>query len=267
MMKAIYILIFLFTLSLHSQKKTIIPRKGTIVFNAKDVITDQKLYDQSLNELKKGLMPILRSSVELERKNNNKSTDTVQLNVMLKMLDENFNQNFRYLLNLASKNYVYYHTFDNDEITYHIEEDSIIIGDFETINIKKIQPQKEGVPATEVTDMTSSDYFKEQGPFIYSDIDIIEIKEFRKEKRRINNFDCFKVVMSYREESQNFDQGFLGSQIEYKELWVTEKIKCPFHPVIRDQEILEKFYPLEITEYSDMIKGSTKQYKLVSLKL
>jgi hypothetical protein len=228
-MKQIYILLFLFSLTVHSQNKTIVPRKGTIVFNSKDIITDQKLYQKSLDELKRNSISIIRKILLSENKQN---ADTVQQNAMLKMLDENFYQNFGFLLNLTRKNYVYYHTFDNDEITYHIEEDSIIVGDFETINIKKIQSHEEGFPMIEVTDASSSDYFKEQGPFIYSDYDIIEIKEFRKVKKRINNFDCFKVIMSNKNDSQNFEMGLTENYTEYKELWVTEKIKCMFHPVL-----------------------------------
>ena len=52
-----------------------------------------------------------------------------------------------------------------------------------------------------------------------------------------------------------------------RELWVTEEIKCNYHPVINDIEILEKYYPLEIIEYSNDIKGVLTSYKIETLEL
>ena len=50
-----------------------------------------------------------------------------------------------------------------------------------------------------------------------------------------------------------------------RELWVTESIKSLYHPVINDFQILEKYYPLLIIQYSDEIKGFQTEYKLEKL--
>jgi hypothetical protein len=52
-----------------------------------------------------------------------------------------------------------------------------------------------------------------------------------------------------------------------RELWVTQEIKCNYHPVINEEEILNKYYPLEIIEYSDEIKGQKTTYKIESLDI
>ncbi len=55
-MKAIsYLIILFFSINLYSQNKTIVPKKGTVVFNCKEIITYEKLYEVSEKEFKTNL--------------------------------------------------------------------------------------------------------------------------------------------------------------------------------------------------------------------
>jgi hypothetical protein len=38
-------------------------------------------------------------------------------------------------------------------------------------------------------------------------------------------------------------------------MWVSNKIKSEFQPVVNDKIILDKYYPLEIIETTDMFNG------------
>jgi hypothetical protein len=39
------------------------------------------------------------------------------------------------------------------------------------------------------------------------------------------------------------------------------------HPIINDKEIISKYYPLEITETSDMLKGKITHYEVENCTL
>ncbi|WP_310556024.1 hypothetical protein [Flavobacterium sp.] len=253
-------LLLFFSLTSYCQYKTIVPKSGTIVFTSKSIIINQELYDKSLVALKENMMVELRKfNIATE---NIKITDTIQHNRVVKSIDESFDQNFNFLINYADKNYNYHHTFDNNKITYHKTIDGILVGNYKTININEII----STLATEVSDNYQE--FEVNAFAYFDDNDIIEIKEYRNEKRKIKNFDCFKVVMSYKETSDGIDfENFSDNYVSYKELWVTEKIKCLYHPIIKYQEVLQRYYPLDIIEYSDILKGYINKYELVSLKL
>ncbi|RNC86849.1 MAG: hypothetical protein ED556_05345 [Winogradskyella sp.] len=72
--------------------------------------------------------------------------------------------------------------------------------------------------------------------------------------KNINGFNCYKVLIS--EESND------GNFIDYKEMFVTEKINSPYHPVRIRMELLEKYYPLEIKIYSDFLKDKFTYFKV-----
>ena len=96
--------------------------------------------------------------------------------------------------------------------------------------------------------------------------EIIKLIEHKNETKLINGYACFKVVYSYKEPASEFD--FFENVItNTRELWVTEGIKCNYHPLINESEILEKYYPLEIIEYSDDLKGFRTTYKVATIKI
>ncbi|WP_316768477.1 hypothetical protein [Pedobacter frigiditerrae] len=50
-------------------------------------------------------------------------------------------------------------------------------------------------------------------------------------------------------------------------LWVTDQLKSPFHFAVKANEILSKYYPLEIIERVDKIKGLETTYILTAINL
>jgi hypothetical protein len=99
--------------------------------------------------------------------------------------------------------------------------------------------------------------------------EIIEIKEIRDQRKIINDYECFKVIYSFRVGDKNKDNYFINNILmpTSREMWVTERIKYNYHPIISESQILEKYYPLEIIEKNDRIKGLLTTYKLITLNL
>ncbi|GAA0729927.1 hypothetical protein GCM10009430_40620 [Aquimarina litoralis] len=104
--------------------------------------------------------------------------------------------------------------------------------------------------------------------------DIIEIKEFPKYRKNIFGYDCYKVIITKKSDflknpmSKLFftNKKILDKYVKLfndtiiQELYVTEKISCKYHPVIKSPEILEKYYPLEITVKDNFVQGASTTY-------
>lgn len=96
----------------------------------------------------------------------------------------------------------------------------------------------------------------------FENIKDLKIQELKKEKRIIKGIKCFKINVSYTVVII-FDKKneFPGLKVPDRiinlesEMWVTEKIKSIYHPAFKVKEILEKYYPLEIKEKNNSIKG------------
>ncbi|MBP6039165.1 MAG: hypothetical protein KA523_03085, partial [Flavobacterium sp.] len=101
--------------------------------------------------------------------------------------------------------------------------------------------------------------------FEFDKNEIIKLTEYKNETKLINNYKCFKVIYSFNTKENSFD--FNNFSMNNRELWVTEEIRCNYHPVINEIEILDKYYPLEVIEYSNEIKGTITTYKIETLKL
>lgn len=99
---------------------------------------------------------------------------------------------------------------------------------------------------------------------------ILKISENRKDKKNINGYECFKVVYQYTENKENADEDYLiyAGDIQYqREMWVTDKIKASYHPVVFEKSILEKYYPLYILETQSDIKGFERKFILEKINL
>ncbi len=113
-------------------------------------------------------------------------------------------------------------------------------------------------------------------------LDNITIKEYRDVKKNIFGYECFKVVITEKknymdaidpfkmfsnseEISQNHQETLRYRTI--KEIYVTEQIKCLYHPIIKSSNILKKYYPLEIIEKESSIEGSAIRYTLKKIEL
>lgn len=102
------------------------------------------------------------------------------------------------------------------------------------------------------------DYFESE--------EIISLKEYKTENKLIKGFNCFKVIYVYREKFDDA-QFQIPKIIMERELWVTDKIIAPFHSIVRNQKILSKYYPLEITEKMRKVNGFETKYLLNNISL
>ena len=98
------------------------------------------------------------------------------------------------------------------------------------------------------------------------------IKEFRNQTKMIQELECFKVIVSYTKILEGFmDNEFpefnslLQNQEIQMEMWVTERIKTPYHPIVKNRDITEKFYPLEIVLKNSNSQGMIFHYLPVGL--
>ena len=232
------ILTLVFPVLLFSQNKIIIPKGGMIVFQSKEIITDKGLYVNSMKEFKKEMLSGIEEEVVLERLTSGIKTDSVQLKEIVGLMEENLSSFFE-----IKNNVQYRHEFKG--------------------NIINNSHSFEG----EVYEENTIDIRAGMNMEYYSYNEIFDLREFKNETKKINGYDCFKVTYSYKEESGLDFNDFLSGYINHRELWVTEKIKCVYHPVINDRQILEKYYPLDISERSDAIKGCEIKYSLVSIEI
>lgn len=244
------ILLLIVSNSIFSQNKTIVPVSGTIVFIKEERVIDKDLYLKSWQDLLPKMQKAIEEQIYLERLTEGKVTDTTQLKLESLKMAENFEMMLPILLEEEKHDFKFYHEFKNDTIIKYVTLDNQLINS--RITIDKVSG-------------TVTNEFDE-----YVEIEkneMVKLTEFRDEIKSINGYNCFKVIYNSNESSQS-DFVFMSTILTTtRELWVTDKIKCKFHPVIDESEILEKYYPLEIIEYSDSMKGFETIYKLEKLEI
>jgi hypothetical protein len=105
--------------------------------------------------------------------------------------------------------------------------------------------------------------------FPFEKIKNLKIKEFRKQKKILDNILCFKIKCTYQiiinhEEFRNvFKTGYDDQIINIEsEMWITEEIKSIYHPAFKVREILEKYYPIYIEEKNSQMPGRIRKMKL-----
>lgn len=106
---------------------------------------------------------------------------------------------------------------------------------------------------------------------VFFKIQDLVISEYREEKKIINNINCFKVIVSYTEINLDEDFPQINTIMDEKnyneeELWVTEDIMSIYHPAYEVKEILEKYYPLEISNKNSFMDGLTKKLTLDEIR-
>lgn len=91
-----------------------------------------------------------------------------------------------------------------------------------------------------------------------------KITEYRDERRKISGLDCFKVVMSVPELTADSEEVFRHRILT---MWVTEQIRCLFHPVVTEKRILDRYYPVDISDSFDDIRGAYRYTVLTKIRL
>lgn len=96
----------------------------------------------------------------------------------------------------------------------------------------------------------SGGQFLSPSVYKYSDKPVI-ITEFREDTKIINGYLCFKVIVSPKEKDKD---------LQGAELWVTDRIKCRYHPLINHKQVLRKYYPLEIVIRDEVDENNNVVY-------
>ncbi len=226
-------------MSVFSQQKTIVPKKGTIVFQSTDVVSDKKLFEKSFEQFKSYIVSAIN-----DEQTGNDLYKTYADEKNLQMIEDTFNAFF---------------PFDNKKTIKYFQKfrDNIIDG-YETIN-EEVVASRTINKNTGATDDILKDFE------YYSKDKILKIQEFPNQIKMIHGYKSFKVVYMLQENKAVISENLSNGYIHYREIWVTTDIKCEYHPVIHDKLILQKYYPLEINEYFNVLKGYFKKYKLIHL--
>ncbi len=247
-MKKIFIITFLIISKfIFSQNKAIVPITGAIVFVKEENIFDKDLYIKSFKQMMPKMKAKIKEEIFIERLTDGKKTDTILLNLEVEKMTQNFEMMLPYIIEEPSQNIRVHHEFNQDTIKMYYSIDGKINKRF---FINRI--------SYEVKD-ENNEYFE------FDKNEIIKLTEYKNETKLINNYKCFKVIYSFNTKENSFD--FNNFSMNNRELWVTEEIRCNYHPVINEIEILDKYYPLEVIEYSNEIKGTITTYKIETLKL
>lgn len=91
-----------------------------------------------------------------------------------------------------------------------------------------------------------------------------KITEYRDERKKVMGLDCFKVVMITPEITAYSEEVF---RHHMQTMWVTEQIHCLYHPVVTERRILERYFPVEVSDGFDDIRGAYGHIVLTKIDL
>ncbi|UPQ80066.1 hypothetical protein M0M57_04340 [Flavobacterium azooxidireducens] len=229
-----------------------------IVFK-KSTTNDKDLLSKSMKDFNEKLIVELKNSITEEIKEQNQDSNLEEINQKIDSLNP-------FLEMVSSELFI-----SNNEFNHFRFQDSLIVS-YVTINNKIhgdyriINRNKNTFHYLAKIDSTTTYY--NYTPYKYRDEKGLIINEFRNEKKIIQGIECFKIVVRAQDDIGNEEMPdfFQNLTTEYT-MYVTERIKCSFHPVVWYKIILDKYYPLEIEESNEVLKGSVIKYELEKLVL
>ncbi|TCC89476.1 hypothetical protein EZ428_17445 [Pedobacter frigiditerrae] len=245
--KFLCILLLFITNITFAQTKPFEPKMGSIFLVKENRVIDSKAFEETFNIFIKEFIKGLKDKMVKEYKLANKPMDTLQLNEIAAPIKELL---FETISEPGKKSFaieykadkIFYTQLDDEnnsnELYYFDKLKNIVINSFNQSQLV--------------------DYFRQE--------QIISIKEYREQTKIIQGYKCFKVIYQYKENSEN-EEIFMPPIVYTRELWVTEQLKSPFHFAVKANEILSKYYPLEIVEHIDKISGLETTYILTSINL
>ncbi|MCX8525017.1 hypothetical protein OF897_13945 [Chryseobacterium formosus] len=239
MRNQIITLIFLLLgLSIHAQsKKSFTPTKGEIIFKEISKITDRKVFDETLKVSKKNFKESLINSLLKEPENKGREKEIEQMAMMSSEMLESTGYK-------QDSSQIYHHQYTNSKIRNILSRDQ---------NMNFVRRDE----------IIGNQYE-------YSGNIILNVVVDKKNKKKIHGYDCYKVTYEYKENEKTEDENFMkyaGNMIYKREMWVTDKIKSLYHPIIYEKEILKKFYPLAILETQSDVKGFERKFVLQKITL
>ena len=278
-MKIIFLILQfnLFASIVHAQNIAITPKKGKMVFTEQIVVVNEHKLDSSLQLKKSVFINMFRDLTFNLYQKNGIVIDSAAIN-------HNLETNFIPYIDLAidprktfSQLRKHIYVFEDSIIKYQ-EQNSIL----EPSNEIEVINRSNG----KLTHYTLEDSIMTLNTFKFS-ISIkqsnknIQIHEYRNIRKNILGYDCFKVIIT-RSEDYFKKLEFMELDIspdlktKYKDilepiseeiLYVTEQIKCKYHPTTNLSEVLDKYYPLEISSKDGVIDGTEKRIILKKIRV
>ncbi len=221
---------------------------GIVTYVKQSKITDTNSFNRTSVLFVNNLLDSIKTQIIAEKRNVNEAVDTSIVNNTIKslknlLLQEIFKTDFQ------EKNT---DEFQKDKIV------NFVIGD-QSNKIERFNfNYADHLVYNSFNSEEIEDYFESE--------EIISLKEYKTENKLIKGYNCFKVAYVYREKFDNTEFQTTEMIIE-RELWVTDKIIAPFHSIIRNQQILSKYYPLEITEKMRKVNGFETKYLVENVSL
>ncbi len=229
-----------------------------IIFK-KSTISDKDLLNQTIKDFNDKFIVELKNSITEEIKEPNQDIEVEKMNQKIDSLKPFFEMMSSDLF--ISENELLHYKFQDSLIISHVTVNNEIRGDYRIIN-----KNKNTFHYLAKIDSTTT-YFKNT-PYKYRSEKGLIINEFRNEKKIINGIKCFKIVVVAKDDLDEEEMPeFLRNLTTEYTMYVSDRIKCPYHPVVWYKKILEKYYPLELIESSEFSKGSITKYELEKLVL
>lgn len=148
-----------------------------------------------------------------------------------------------------------YYKLQDSLIVSYIKIDDKIRGDYQIIN-------RNNNTFYYLAKIDSSTRYLLNTPYNYRQEMSFDLKEYRKDKKIIQGIKCFKVLLRVKDDISDDAPDILKKSMFEYTLYVTKKIQCRFHPEFWYKTVLDKYYPLEITERVDTEKGAETVWKL-----
>lgn len=230
-----------------------ISKRGVVEFDRlvfeKTTVIDEDLYKKSIHDIGEKLKEDIRKTIIDTTKNNSeemelKASDLADLFVL-------------FLPDLFDNGMGLYHYKVQDSliISYSISNDELN-GNYMVIN-------KSSNTFHYTTQIDSLPTRFQPLSYQYRDENNLNVKEYRNEKKTIQGIECFKITVTVQDnlKEEGMPEVLRNAKTEYT-MFVTDKIRSPYHPIIYYKSILDNYYPLEIIESIKEIKGLHTIYEL-----
>lgn len=239
------------------EKKEIYPKSGEIIFKREEVITNNALFQKSLESFSQLAQNSLKEIYIRDKKEMGEVVDEEELNMMLTLSKQSIISMF----SKRRKTGKMYHKFQDSLIISYSDAKGKLIEDYSVINRTKGTYYN-------LVKKDSSTIYRRNSPYNYKPEENILIKEFRNSTKNINGINCFKILITVDESDSMGDfSDLLRDAKNTITLFVTDKIKSKYHPYFKYKSVLENYYPLEIVEENNFMIGHKVKYSLVKLEL
>lgn len=257
------ILVFLslaFLINTYGQsRKTLNPKTGKITFKQNIKIIDQKAIDATVQiASEKFVNSTIKIAKERIKENGEQMIGEVSFNEGMARgaFNDNFNPNY-----LKGSTLLYKWEFKDSIITYTLTFNK----KYPPIYYNKIE-RKNKTLTTNIALNHNDPYSHRTKNYEYIVEKSYKVTEYRGQTKIINGYNCFKVIVETldHEGKPQSANDFMNFTFV---MYVTEAIKCEYHPITKFKKVLDKYYPLEIIETNNAVKGYEKVFTLTEIDL